>query len=475
MKYIKTINERLSSVLYHFTYPSNLDNILKNNTIYLGSSVGTRADNTIQAYKDEKPFGNPLEFKYPYFLSFSRTKDIEVGYQRTKSKSQMCRIQFDGNLLNHKYTGGSVDYWGQKDMVMINKINMSDADRKHRILADFEYEDRLFSKDDEIKNVNKYIIRIDILVLDIDLNDTNNNANLINTLISNIKHSNVLNIPIYIYNNKKDFNLQNKNIINNNLLDIGEVEYNDDNRPYISSYDSKINNSLLQKVFAILLYDKKLIEKCDIEFIGKNVLEILKKYGVEFELKHKDMTPQEFLNSISYHIHDNMRTIQYGGLDFIPSIESDIKNSTRNSTNKDNRTLVKILADFMRKKGVKTVKEIFDYYYSGKIRDKKIKYTDKKCFAIKDQEYDYDTQIWSDILKKIDNDIIVKDTDLIYFGTPWGISRQESDYMFDNYRDKTCGEFLNYLLNNHTTDRANEIINLMSNNQVVIADKTECV
>jgi hypothetical protein len=329
MKYIKSINERLSSILYHFTYPSNLDNILKNNTVYLGSSVGTRADNTIQAYKDDKPFGDPLEFKYPYFLSFSRTKDIEVGYQRTKAKSQMCRIQFDGDLLRYKYTGGSVDYWGRKDMVMINKTNMSDADKKHRILADFEYEDRLFSKDDEIKNVNKYIIRIDILVVDIDLKNTSNNANLINTLISIIKHSNDLNISLYIYNNKKDFNLQNKNIINKNILDIGEVEYNDDNRPYISSYDDRINNRLLEKVFAILLYDKELIDKCDTDFIGKKVLETLKKYGIEYDLGDTEIKKQEYLNTISYHIHDSMRTIQFGGLDFISAIEADINTANR--------------------------------------------------------------------------------------------------------------------------------------------------
>ena len=102
-KFDNFLTESLSDILYHRTNFFSLMNILNLNKILLSSPLSATGSETGQ--------GADTYNKKTYFLSFSRTKNLYLGYKKSITGSGNVTIVFDGKSLNTKYKGGSVDYW----------------------------------------------------------------------------------------------------------------------------------------------------------------------------------------------------------------------------------------------------------------------------------------------------------------------------------------------------------------------------
>ena len=194
MKHIKHFNNYISEsiatpILYHFTKIDRLDNILKNNTLNLTHNLGSKVDE----------YGNKI-----YYMSFTRLKSTKSGYGTKFINPNSVRITFDGTKLNNNYKFLPIYYYGLKRTLDI--MNRPNTD---------ETEDRLVSDKDIIPNANKYIKRIDVFV---------DSDGVFQSIIDNCKK---LNIPIYFYDNLKDFEIGNtaKSIVPNINNDIEKFFY----------------------------------------------------------------------------------------------------------------------------------------------------------------------------------------------------------------------------------------------------------
>ena len=161
------LNEAATSVLYHFTNSTKIENLLKTNTFYLTSNLGSKSDNL-----DSKD----------YYMSFTRTKSNKKGYGAGFRNPGSVRINLDGSKLNQRYKFVSVDYW-QMSRDVKSMVN-SNTD---------EMEERLVSNKDEVKNANKYIKSIDIYEKDGIVSES---------IIEDCKN---LNIKLNVFDNAKDF------------------------------------------------------------------------------------------------------------------------------------------------------------------------------------------------------------------------------------------------------------------------------
>jgi hypothetical protein len=142
-KQIKSLlKESVTDEVYHFTFLSNIINILQTNQFQLG----------LNNDPDDK------NLKHKYYMSVSRTKSPKVGFLSFDSDDVreasmeyydldfMVRLKLNGRLLSQNYKAVPFNY------------------TKHVYIKDksHEYEDRILSNKPTIENFSKYIIQIDI-------------------------------------------------------------------------------------------------------------------------------------------------------------------------------------------------------------------------------------------------------------------------------------------------------------------------
>ena len=95
-----SLNENLSDIVYHFTTLDALVNIIKTNKIFCQSILAGIADD--------------MDDKNLFYIAFTRNKSPYEGWGYHMSYGDCVRIEFDGTLLNQRYKGGPVNYWGAK-------------------------------------------------------------------------------------------------------------------------------------------------------------------------------------------------------------------------------------------------------------------------------------------------------------------------------------------------------------------------
>jgi len=182
---INILNEGLSDIVYHFTYPTNLVGILRINKFATSSNLGSTAD----FRKDKGKF---------YFFSTQRTKGMS-GYG---SRHGTVAIVLNGRKLNQTYKGFPTDYWNwSKKRADFNNIN-----DYINALKSSELEDRIVTDKPYIDNANNYILEIHIEAKSEDRNLISK-ENLDEIQILTQKY----NIPTYFYADENNFKLQNKN------------------------------------------------------------------------------------------------------------------------------------------------------------------------------------------------------------------------------------------------------------------------
>ena len=97
-----SLNENLSDIVYHFTTIDALVNILKTNKMFCQSILAGSADD--------------MDSKNLFYISFTRNKSPYEGWGYHMSYGDCVRIEFDGTLLNQRYKGGPVNYWGASNI-----------------------------------------------------------------------------------------------------------------------------------------------------------------------------------------------------------------------------------------------------------------------------------------------------------------------------------------------------------------------
>lgn len=128
--------------------------------------------------------------------------------------------------MNNNYEAHPIDYFAYTNP---NNGGKTQINKKvpyiNKFQQDVEAEDRLFSDKQYIGPVDKYIKRIDILVdEEFPLNEYNfdgtSNLEYIWHILMNFDED----YPIYVYNNRKDFDLQNNNTINDWITEMSYEE-----------------------------------------------------------------------------------------------------------------------------------------------------------------------------------------------------------------------------------------------------------
>ena len=266
--------EHLSSRVWHFLPLSAMYSIvLNNNQIRLSKSDRDSDIGIFYNYDEEtgrekkQTINNPQKgLSYngkeisPYYLSLSRNPSTSSGYVRMRHirtggdwRNYLCRIEFDGDLLNRDFKGKPVNYFRDKydktDKILnkpdketgeenftvysmtpgsnrlepkqihgVSKplddrfFNQKKRGRKPKNPVGYtdyniirrnqmsEFEDRLFSNKPEF-DITKYVKRIDIFIQPILGKISTQNLSMVNFIIS--KFPNIT----HVYNNEQAFNL----------------------------------------------------------------------------------------------------------------------------------------------------------------------------------------------------------------------------------------------------------------------------
>jgi hypothetical protein len=327
-----------TSILYHFTNPSRLVNILNLNKFYLTPTIST---------KSEKSKGKM------YFMSFSRTKSTRHGYGTQFNREDAVRIKIDGQRLGYNYKIMPIDYWQYPKTPKFMKQGSGD-----------EMEDRVVTNKDEITNANKYIISIDIYV---------GEKGVDNEILIKAKE---LGIPINYFNNSKDFaNGNPKNSIR------PEIKAKDEN-----PYQSYRNFSY---TLGALTYKE--------DEIKNQIFNTLRsEYNISDEMLNKyDKDIEKYHEKLNYYLRDD----DYWLTDLTNGLSSELHNNKTSDDILTRYVYREFIKDY-KNNDVTSVKEYLVHkYYIGKMRqsdynkelNNKVNETIKTSYLDNLEKYNYQT------------------------------------------------------------------------------------
>jgi hypothetical protein len=252
------LKEGITDEVYHFTSLENLIRILKSNSLNLSFM-----DNDINQTWNRKDSNiHKTLNKYMYFLSLSRTKSIDKGYAQVL-KSQnipvITRIKLDGRKLSFNNKIIPFDY----NQTISRNVNKND---KY-----FEYEDRLVSDKSSIKNINNYILEIDIFMYyNYDFQK--------DSFLFLKEYQNTTNIPIKVFNKVKNNSLNESKLLLKEDYTEEEVleEISDKNKIDLISLNKFLKENNDDYLEYLLFYN-------DFLNIERNIIKIVKnKYITGF-------------------------------------------------------------------------------------------------------------------------------------------------------------------------------------------------
>lgn len=190
---LSLLKESLTDVIYHFTPLGNLSDIILSNSLLSSRFVSRK-----------KP-------SYRSF-SFTRQKNSTIGYpainnglniDTTAFDIAFARIMFDGKKLSYNYHGEPHNDFDTKTSPYTEKSKYR-IDKPNDCV---ESEDRIIKKGGKIPNIERYIIKIDILIR---MSNALYGLNNLNKIKYAIEEKNV-NYPITVFFDEKDFNGLQKN------------------------------------------------------------------------------------------------------------------------------------------------------------------------------------------------------------------------------------------------------------------------
>lgn len=156
---IQYINESLEE-LYHYTNIHNLSNICMEDCIFGSPDDGHNEESIIK--------------HCPFFISLTRTRRGDMGYPAGLIDQQITRIVFDVDKIKSKFKIRPVDYMHGKALSIRSNWKNKEAFDKHSIRdiqINVENEERLYMKDDQLKDLHKYIKEIHVCTDDLSNRD----------------------------------------------------------------------------------------------------------------------------------------------------------------------------------------------------------------------------------------------------------------------------------------------------------------
>lgn len=148
MKYLKLFERKNIGVLYHFTSLVNTYFIILNNELESHREIDPQIINTY-----------PKTSKFTTTFSFTRDKYLNKKIEEGQIDTILtCRLEFDGGLLSDKYVLKPYNWKGDFYKEIDNIKNF----KEHG----FESEEVLVTNQNEIQNIDKYLIRYTVPTLE---------------------------------------------------------------------------------------------------------------------------------------------------------------------------------------------------------------------------------------------------------------------------------------------------------------------
>lgn len=305
----KLIKENFSKNLYHFCSYQALAGICQQNAFYLRNSYGSGTADDL--HKNKK-----------FYISFTRVKHGSFGY----SDFLPVRITLDGEKLQYNYEGKAVDYWGNEQ----GKEHYYKEKNIDKLQRRTENEDRLFSNSPVIKNANKYITRIDVLL---DENADEETMKYIDFIKQFTTRYN-----INFYTDIASFKIQDNNIVNSRL--------NIQSASFPKKYRNKMRDAnMVSEIAAFVLYGH--VGRSDKE-IATETAKLLRKYGLD------DFISSSIPN-VRRILHDSVNlVISQCYNDALKYFASDIDYDTYEKA-------MAMYGDYMRQHKLSNTKEVYKY------------------------------------------------------------------------------------------------------------------
>ena len=367
--------------------------------MFCQSSLATGADD----YSD----------KYKFYVSFTRVKSPKegFGYNSYRRKS-FARIEFDGDELNNNFSGRPVDYWNSdsltnkrkymkdvtnqkaykyvpydgndnvdaKDMNGVYKYDFKYPKENSPMYASFdgkiykkeqiipddiqhhvfnEIEDRIQTNKPIIENINKYIIRVDILID----RDSENKDDIV--YARNLSFSKF----VFVYDNMNDFIMQSENTVNKEIQDDDSIESRIDLRNTLSTIGQSYYIELLSSYLMLLTINEhdtnkkfKLVSNIlDDGNLGKYKRDVIKKIS-------------------SYRWGINIENC-------INSLEASAQNISKNPT-RQGQEVLHFITSSMRKLGYKSFRDMYRKIKEGNSKkESKIDTESRRTFTILETSY----------------------------------------------------------------------------------------
>lgn len=227
MEMPENLIEGLSDIVYHYTYTGNIPNILVTDKLNTSNNIGTTAD----AQKDKGR---------KFYFSMQRTKG-KSGYAKAHGSDAV--LVLDGRKLMSRYKGAPIDYWNWS----MAKKDWDDNNAYIQALQSKELEDRIFTDEPYIEKASEYIKEIHI--------DLSKPWYLKKSKADDIeKFAKHVGIPVYFYDDKNQYQLQNK--ANAKPLADINTEFKDENE---EEYDRESNDFywMFKEFVPYIFYDTK--------------------------------------------------------------------------------------------------------------------------------------------------------------------------------------------------------------------------
>lgn len=318
-KGINALQESVSKIVYHFTSVGSCLKIVKNNTIFLQSSMAGDADN--------------MGSKELFYLSTTRQRNVNFGYSY-KFKDGGARIELDGDKFNNNFRGKPIDYWGDSmgKQSYYRKGNSDFSSKQHHI--DAESEDRIFSRNQAIYNASDYIRRIDIIC--------DNKNDLQTDYVIHILYNAGRNFynKIFVYDNINDFNKQSENTINSELLHSERAMELLYHTPTDSITKKNYNDEIVQ-ILQVIFAGEVDVKNYDME-----AAKILKKYGLEKYITKK--------------LFSDLRNGYYSFQNLVSILKDKLYTFSRHP-NEEGSKILKIFTDYLYNHNIKTYRELIKY------------------------------------------------------------------------------------------------------------------
>ncbi len=409
--------------LYHLTYPNKILNILRTDTLNLSTRIDAK-------YTSKHNLTNK-----PFHISLSRTPNSKLGYGRM----EYSRIVFNKNKLKNKYQIIPYDSWGEWSSRDVTKTAAFKGDRpqkeiNYELNQRYEYEDWLMSNKPFIKDIISYIERIDLLVRGFSKNDDNNN-NFINRVVDLCKE---LGIKVFVYKSREDMSYGRNAIEVPEYVEMGYYHGDKD-------YESRTFDWV--SFIAIILYNQKYLD--DYDLCVKDAKDYAVKNDIPLENGDK--------------VYNKMRDIKLDNKDTLTNLINHVHNFFMDGNSGIIRDKINLLVNDMKKHKARSIDDLA----KCKVLGLRPLYSPKIDWSAKYQLGKYHKEYWFDdnspvTYNPIPNDNEFKTLKGFYYTTyGYGGEFDQDDFKAINEidtGDKPISNFINYLFNKYTVEKAIEKI-----------------